>query len=207
MEPPAPLGLLAHIPLLGDVWLSILTGGAVRLLPKSPPPPPTAAAGCDGGATSGCGSAMTVVLNRSSSSFSAEYLSPAGADWGAGPRLTFLLVGGRVLEGGAVRGSETLLVLTQGLLTTTRGGLVLLALLVVSAPELNNNELNRLTPSCWLESSGSLGGREDSGARKGLDTALTGGQDEETGEVKKGLNGDFFTGEGGAGGDMLACNN
>ena len=139
---------------------------------------------------------MTVVLNRSSSSFSAEYLSPAGADWGAGTMLTFLVVGGRVVEGGAVRGSETLLVLTQGLLvllgllTTTRGGLVLLVV---------NNELNKLTPSCWLESSGSLGGREDSGARKGLDTALTGGQEEETGEVKKGLNGDFFTGEGGAG--------
>ena len=205
MEAPAPLGLLAHIPVLGDVWLIILTGGAVRLLPNSPPPPADAAAGgggCEGGATSGCGSAMTVVLNRSSSSFSAEYLSPAGADWGAGTMLTFLVVGGRVVEGGAVRGSETLLVLTQGLLvllgllTTTRGGLVLL---VVSAPELNNNELNKLTPSCWLESSGSLGGREDSGARKGLDTALTGGQEEETGEVKKGLNGDFFTGEGGAG--------
>ena len=74
---------------------------------------------------------MVVVLNRSSSSFRAEYLSPAGADWGAGPGpgLTFLVVGGRVLEGwGAGRGSETLLVLTRGLLvlllTTTIRGLV-----------------------------------------------------------------------------------
>ena len=65
---------------------------------------------------------MVVVLNRSSSSFRAEYLSPAGADCSPGPPgppgpvLIFLLDGGRVLVGcGAVRGSETLLVLTRAL--------------------------------------------------------------------------------------------
>ena len=142
---------------------------------------------------------MVVVLKRSSSSFRAEYLSTAGAgcDRGPGPVLTFRLVGGRVLVGGgAVRGSETLLVLTRGLTLTG---------LVVSAPELNS-ELNKVTPSCWLESSGSFGGREDRGARKGLETALTGAQDEETGEVKKGLNGDFFTGDGGVCLEMFASN-
>ena len=49
-----------------------------------------------------------------------------------------------------------------------------------------------------------MGGREESGARKGLDTALAGGQEEETGEVRKGLNGDFFTGAG-EGGVGLDC--
>ena len=96
-----------------------------------------------------------------------------------------------------VRGSEMLLVLTRGLTLTG---------LVVSAPELNS-EVNKVTPSCWLESSGSFGGREDRGARKGLETALTGGQEEETGEVKKGLNGDFFTGDEGVCLEMFASNN
>ena len=99
--------------------------------------------------------------------------------------------GGR---GGAVRGSEMLLVLTRPLLLVSTGG--------VSAPEVSR-ELNKVRPSCWLRSSGSLGGSEESGARKGLETALAGGQDEETGEVRKGLNGDFFNGEGGGGVEML----
>ena len=111
-----------------------------RLLPNSPapappaPPPPPAAGDGPDGATSGCGSATVVVLNRSSSSFRAEYLSPAGADWASG---TFLVAGGRVLAGGwevRVRGSETLLVLTRKLLLALAG--------LVSAPELNR-EVNR----------------------------------------------------------------
>ena len=47
VEPP-PLGLLLHIPVLGEGWLSILVGRAPRLLPNSPPPAPPAA-GCGGG--------------------------------------------------------------------------------------------------------------------------------------------------------------
>ena len=56
VEPP-PLGLLLHIPVLGEGWLSILVGRAPRLLPNSPPPAPPAppaagGAGAGAGATS-----------------------------------------------------------------------------------------------------------------------------------------------------------
>ena len=91
--------------------------------------------------------------------------------------LTFLL-----------RGSE-MLVLTQGLWVTLR--------LI--------NSVNKSTPSRRLVSAGFSGGSEDRGARKGLETVLGGGQEEDTGDVRKGLNEDFLTGEVGL--EMLeSCN-
>ena len=87
-----------------------------------------------------------------------------------------------------VRGSEMLLVLTRGLpLRLTVSGLVL-------ALE-DKSSVNKFIPSFRLESSGSSGGREESGARKGLETVFAGGQEEATGVVKNGLNEDFFTGD------------
>lgn len=99
----------------------------------------------------------------------------------------------------SVRGSEMLLVLTRGLpLRLTVSGLVL-------ALEDKSSE-NKFIPSIRHESSGSSGGREESGARKGLETVLVvGGQEEATGVVKNGLNEDFFTGDLGLA--MLVSNN
>ena len=55
--------------------------------------------------------------------------------------------------------------------------------------------MNKSTPSSRLESSGSSGGKEESGARKGLETVLIGGHEEETGDVRKGLKEVFLTGD------------
>ena len=152
--------------------------GAGWLLENSPPLR-------SGWAVAGVGSVMLVVLNRSSSSFRAEYLSPATL---AGPVVTFLVTGGRVAAGGgavSVRGSETLLVLTHGLAVTV--------VLLLSVED--NSFVNKSTPSSRLESSGSSGGKEESGARKGLETVLIGGHEEETGDVRKGLKEVFLTGD------------
>ena len=87
-----------------------------------------------------------------------------------------------------VRGSEMLLVLTRGLpLRLTVSGLVL-------ALE-DKSSVNKFIPSFRLESSGSSGGKEESGARKGLETVLIGGHEEETGDVRKGLKEVFLTGD------------
>jgi len=75
---------------------------------------------------SGPGLSMVVVLNRSSNSFRAEYLSEADmvCSLTAGgtltsPALGFLFIGGRVVVGGLARGSEMLGLVTQGVTLLT----------------------------------------------------------------------------------------
>ena len=123
----------------------------------------------------GVGVSKPVLLNRSSSSARAEYLSPV--DWTGGATVLDFLRGGRA-GGGAVRGSERLLVLTAH---GEHMGLGATAQLAAS------NSVQSWIPRRRDESVGSSGGKEQRGARNGLVHVLeTGGG---TGAIEEERNG------------------